>query len=250
MKKKSIFLWILALVVVALLSFAAGAVFSPVTITEYVDNPTGSTDLVCPESDCPTCDECVACDPEVVCTDPSMFPTDVPEPEGPAVTVGEPLASETTPFSVNAERTNGIIDSILALNSKFEDPRVSCDSMVGDGLVLGEEEACIPQYPEVGFCVEGSEDLPCDFYVVAFYSLFSEPDELSGPFYVGGFDPGYVFAFVSKENFQSYVDVFPYPGDFGFGGTVWFYQTVIPFTSAYTDALFEMNMPAYSGVSE
>ena len=129
---------------------------------------------------------------------------------------------------VDAEPVNHVIETMLALDPGYTDPRIACEQMEGSGMVLGDSGVCIPQYPEAGFCIPDSSAAPCDMKLFAFYS----PSPYPGETIIGGRGAGYTFRFVRAEEFE---DLFPQYREPQYLASLltpmWSFITVIPASS-------------------
>lgn len=130
--------------------------------------------------------------------------------------------------TVDAERVNHIIESMLALNPGYTDPRLPCEQMQGSGLIIGQTGLCLPQHSQTGFCIEGSSQAPCDMVLFAEYANYLWEGEST----VGGRGGGYVLRFALSEEFRNEFPQYPEPiYTFSPLIPVWIYGTVIPASS-------------------
>ena len=142
----------------------------------------------------------------------TVVPTSTPIPTVTSTVTPNPTVTPVAVREVlDAERVNYFVDTLLGINPEYQDPRISCTDMVGDGVVVGDTDLCIPRISPVGFCIEGSEANPCDITLVAVSGNFATTADVvlanlvsEQPGYIGGSitGPGYVFQIMYPDTFQ------------------------------------------------
>lgn len=200
-------LFTLAIVVLLLV----GCSNSPVSGTETPAvevTPTATVETAVTETEVPT-----ESPTETVTATPEPSPTFTET----ATSVPVPNRPEYYPYpepdswildTIDAEKANHIIDGLLAIDPRFVDPRIACDTMYEDGVALGDTGICLPLYPEAGFCVQDSEDYPCDSYLNIESAIDQGGIEMNENSFVGGMDPGYYFTGYPAEIAEIYREVY------------------------------------------